>query len=89
MLPVNKLAIGLFINCTLLSGTVFGEVLKANNNASDTFSARQYCLNTKGTLNETAHAKQFTCCYKDKCLLIDTEKGKSLILETKLPERAR
>jgi hypothetical protein len=83
MLPANKLAIGLFINCALFSGTVFGEVLKANNNTSDAFSARQYCLSTKGTLNETAHAEQFTCCYKDKCLLIDTEKGKSVILEKK------
>jgi len=83
MLPANKLAIGLFINCTLLSGTVFGEVVKVNNDAPDTFSARQYCLNTKGTIKETTHAEQFTCCYKDKCLLIDTEKGKSIILEKK------
>jgi len=83
MLPANKLAIGLFINCTLLSATVLGEVVKVDNDASDTFSARQYCLNTKGTINETTHAEQFTCCYKDKCLLIDTEKGKSIILETK------
>lgn len=83
MLTANKLAIGLFINCTLLSGTAFGEVLKVKKDATETFSARQYCLNTKGTLNETDHAEQFTCCYKDKCLLIDTEKGISIILGRK------
>lgn len=81
MLLTNKLAIGLFINCALLLGTAYGEVLKVNKDASDTFSERQYCLDTKGTINETNHTEQFVCCYTDKCLLIDIEKGMSIILE--------
>jgi hypothetical protein len=83
MLPANKMLIGLFINYALLSGNVSGEVMKINKDATETFSPRQYCLNTEGTINETAHANQFVCCYTHKCLLIDTEKGKSIILETK------
>ena len=83
MLLTNKLAIGLFINCALLSGTAYGEVLKVNGDASNTFSARQFCLDTKGTISETNHTEQYICCYTDKCLLIDTEKGMSIILEKK------
>ena len=81
MLPANKMLIGLFINYTLLSGNVSGKAVEVNKHASDAFSPRQYCLNTGGAINETAHANQYICCYKHKCLLIDTEKGKSIILE--------
>lgn len=83
MLTANKIVIGLFINFTLLSGNVSGKAGELKKDASNTFSARQYCLNTGGAISETDYAKQYICCYKNKCLLIDTEKGKSIILENK------
>ena len=83
MLLVNKIGIGLLINYSLLSGYVSGEAVELNEVTSDKFSARQYCRNTGGTISETAHANQYICCYKLKCLLIDTTKGKSIILEKK------
>ena len=83
MLTANKIVIGLFINFTLLSGNVFAETAELKKGASNTFSARQYCLNTGGAISENGHTNQYICCYKHKCLLIDTEKGKSIILEKK------
>jgi hypothetical protein len=81
MLPVNKLVIGLFINYTLLSGNLSGKAVELNKDASDTYSVKQYCRSTGGAISETVHANQYICCYKHKCLLIDTEKGMSIILE--------
>lgn len=81
MLPVNKIVVGLFINYILLSGSVIGEAAELPKAASDTFSPRQYCRNTMGTITETNHANQYICCYKTKCLFIDTALGQSIILD--------
>jgi hypothetical protein len=83
MLPINKVTIGLFINFILFSGNVSGEAVEMKKDASETYSARHYCLNTGGAISETDHANQYICCYNNKCLLIDTKKGKSIILENK------
>jgi len=83
MLPINKVIIGIFISIILFSGNVFGESVELKEDASDRFSARHYCLNTGGAISENGHPNQYICCYKNKCLLIDTEKGKSIILENK------
>lgn len=81
MLPTNKLIIGIYIICILLSGNVSGEVMEINKDATKTFSPRQFCHNTGGSINETADTNQYICCYEEKCLLIDTKQGLSTILE--------
>ena len=83
MLPANKIVIGLFINYTLLSANASGEAVKLNKDASDRPSARQYCRSTGGTIRETVNPNEYICCYKYKCLLSNTEKGMSIILDNK------